>query len=131
MKKQVIASLFGLALFGAPLASAAKSTEESYLASYSGRSGIPVPVSVVSPKVPFGHAGTVVEVTFVVDESGNPVGLETPATVDADLAREVVAAVAQWKFSPARSVEGERVATKVVLPVHIKKSSGGWFVAGR
>lgn len=111
-----------LGLLAVPLAMLAKSPEKAYVESYLGRSGIPVPVSVVTPEVESRFAGTQVTLEFVVDATGKPV-LITSATpgADAGLVAAVSAAVAQWKFSPALA-DGLPVARKVMLPVTIVDS---------
>ena len=108
-----------LGLLVVPLALLAKSPEKAYVESYLGRSGTPVPVSVVSPEVDPRFAGTKVTLAFVVDATGRPTRLAsaTPGA-DAELVAAVSAAVAQWKFAPAL-VDGKPVAMKVVLPVDI------------
>jgi protein TonB len=111
-----------LGLLALPLALLAKSPEKTYVESYLGRSGIPVPVSVVSPEVAPRFAGTQVTLEFVVDATGKPmlISSATPGA-DAELVSAVTTAVAQWKFSPAL-VDGLPVARKVVLPVTIVDS---------
>lgn len=108
-----------LGLFAVPLALLAKTPEKAYVESYRGRSGIPVPVSVVTPEVESRFAGTKVTLKFVVDATGKPT-LFAPAApgVAGELVASVVDAVAQWKFAPAL-VDGLPVARKVVLPVNI------------
>ena len=111
-----------LGLLVAPLALLAKSPEKAYVESYLGRSGIPVPVSVVTPEVASRFAGTQVTLEFVVDATGKPmlISSATPGA-DAGLVAAVSAAVAQWRFAPAR-VDGKPVARKVLLPVAIVDS---------
>lgn len=108
-----------LGLLVVPLALLAKSPEKAYVESYLGRSGTPVPVSVVTPEVESRFAGSQVVLEFVVDPTGKPT-LITSATpgANAELVASVTAAVAQWKFAPAL-VDGKPVARKVVLPVNI------------
>lgn len=108
-----------LGLLVAPLALLAKSPEKAYVESYLGRSGTPVPISVVTPEVASRFAGSQVTLEFVVDTAGKPV-LIAPVSpgADAELVVVVADAVAQWKFAPAR-VDGKPVARKVVLPVSI------------
>jgi hypothetical protein len=111
-----------LGLLALPLALLAKSPEKTYVESYLGRSGIPVPVSVVTPEVSPRFAGEQVTLEFVVDATGKPT-LIAPVTpgANAELVSAVTAAVAQWKFSPAL-VAGLPVAKKVILPVNIVDS---------
>ena len=118
--KSKLALSLGLLLV--PLALVAKSLESAYVESYRGRTGIPVPLSVVMPKVESRFAGQQVTLEFVVDATGKPT-LFAPAApgANAELVAAVVDAVSQWKFSPAL-VDGLPVARKVVLPVTIVDS---------
>jgi len=111
-----------LGLLAAPLALLAMSPEKAYVESYQGRSGIPVPTSVVMPEVAPRFAGQKVMLEFVVDPAGLPtrIASATPGA-DAELVAAVSSAVAQWRFAPAL-VDGKPVARKVVLPVNIVDS---------
>ncbi len=108
-----------LGTLAAPFALSGKSVEQAYIESYQGRSDIPVPVAVVKPAVSSRYAGQVVEVEFVVDTTGKPVELAVRNPLPAELTTPVKAALAQWKFAPARTVAGEPVAMKVRVPVKI------------
>lgn len=111
-----------LGLLAVPLALLAKSPEKAYVESYLGRSGTPVPLSVVTPEVESRFAGTQVMLEFVVDPTGKPTLITSASPgVDTELVAAVAAAVAQWKFAPAL-VEGKPVARKVALPVNIVDS---------
>ena len=111
-----------LGLLVVPLALLAKSPEKAYVESYLGRSGSPVPISVVTPEVDPRFAGSQVVLEFVVDPTGKPVHIAPAAPgADAGLVAAVSAAVAQWRFAPAR-VGGKPVARKVLLPVAIVDS---------
>jgi TonB family protein len=114
--------VLSLGLLVAPLALLAKSPEKIYVESYLGRSGTPVPVSVVTPEVGPQFAGSQVMLEFVVDATGKPTQIVsvTPGA-NAELVAAVSDAVAQWKFAPAQ-VDGKPVARKVVLPVTIVDS---------
>jgi TonB family protein len=94
--------------------------EQAYVASYKGRTDMPVPISVVKPDIPPLHGGLTVTVAFVVDESGTPRGVKVvdPDAVDRALAREVVGAVEQWRFQPLLR-DGRAVAVRVHLPFRI------------
>jgi len=113
-----------LGLLAAPLALLATTPEKAYVESYQGRSGIPVPISVVTPEVESRFAGQQVVLQFVVDPAGLPTHI-APVTSDGDteLVAAVTAAVAQWRFAPAL-VDGKPVARKVVLPVKIVEPFG-------
>lgn len=111
-----------LGLLAVPLALLAKTPEKAYVESYRGRSGIPVPVSVVMPEVESRFAGTQVTLEFVVDATGRPTLIRSAMLgANAKLVAAVSAAVAQWKFSPALA-NGLPVARKVILPVNIVDS---------
>lgn len=114
-----------LGLLVVPLALLAKSPEKAYVESYLGRSGTPVPISVVTPEVDSRFAGTQVKLEFVVDPAGKPtrIASATPGA-DVELVAAVSDAVAQWKFAPAL-VDGKPVACKVVLPVSIVDALDG------
>jgi TonB family protein len=115
-KSKIVLSL-GLLL--TPLALVAKSPEETYVDSYHGRSGIPMPVSVVSPEVDARFVGQQVVLEFVVDPTGKPTQLVSASpAADAELVAAVLVAVEQWHFAPALA-EGKPVACKVALPVKI------------
>lgn len=116
--------LLSLGLLAAPLALVAKSTESAYVESYQGRSDIPVPVSVVMPEVSARYVGDQVMLEFVVDETGKPTLLKSStAGADSELVESVLAAVAQWQFTPART-DGKPVSRKVALPVMIVNQYG-------
>lgn len=104
-----------------PFASA-KSLESSYLENCQKGPNIPVPIAVVSPSVSADFAGSSVELEFVVDAKGVPTNIVVKSSPDATLSIEVVAAVKQWRFTPAKP-NGTPVATKVVLPVKIIDST--------
>ena len=115
-KSKIVLSLGWLAV---PFALWAKSPESAYVESYRGRTGIPVPLSVVMPELEAKYTGQSVVFEFVVDATGQPV-LITPASpgADAELVASVTAAITQWLFAPA-VVDGRPVARKVALPVNI------------
>jgi TonB family protein len=118
MKAKSILAL-SLGLLFAPFALLASTPEKSYVESYHARTDIPVPISVVTPSVAPEFAGHQVELEFVVNTAGKPTSIASLSPeADRDLVKTVIAAVAQWKFSPAL-VDGEAVARKVVLPVTI------------
>ena len=111
-----------LGLLALPLALMAKSPESAYLDGYRGRTGIPVPISVVMPELSARYAGQTVTLEFVVDTTGKPEQIaSTKPGVDAELLAAVTSAVSQWQFAPAL-VDGKPVARKVALPVNIVDS---------
>lgn len=96
----------------------AGTAEQAYLESCRKGPGIPVPVAVVTPTVGPEYHGSVVQLEFVVDESGKPVDLAVKSTPDDTLASAVLDAVKKWRFKPAER-DGIAVETKVLLPVKI------------
>lgn len=108
-------------LLAAPFVASAKSPEEVYLESYTGRTGTPVPVKVETPSVDAEFAGTSVKLAFVVDAAGQPKDVTVLDAVSPDLAKELTAAVSKWKFTPLVR-DGKAVASKVILPVSIVDS---------
>ena len=107
-----------------PLPASAKTLEQAYLDAYSKAPGVPVPVAVVSPSdVRAKYAGAKVELSFTVDAKGNPTAFSVVSSPDAALAKVIMDAVSQWRFSPAQK-NGLAVATKVVLPVRIAETAG-------
>ncbi|HYC72970.1 MAG TPA: energy transducer TonB [Opitutaceae bacterium] len=111
--------VLSLGLLALPLAAfAAKSDEQAYIESYKGRTGSPVPVTVVKPVIGSEHAGATLELEFTVDEAGKPGGITARTPADSALVEELTRAVAKWKFEPLRR-DGKVVPAKVVLPVRI------------
>jgi hypothetical protein len=111
--------VLSLGLLAVPFALWAKSPESAYVESYRGRTGIPVPLSVVMPELEAKYSGQTVVFEFVVDATGKPVLIAPAApSADADLVASVTAAITQWRFAPAL-VDGLPVARKVALPVNI------------
>jgi protein TonB len=104
-----------------PFAASAKSLEQSYIESCRKGTDVPVPVSVVAPRVDAFDIGQTVQVEFVVDTTGHTQGIAVKSGTDRSLAEEVVDAVKQWTFTPAQR-NGSPVATKVVLPVRVVQS---------
>lgn len=102
-----------------PFATFAKSAEQAYVEASSKKSGVPVPLSVVSPRnIGSEYAGSTVELAFTVDQKGTPTGLQVLSSPDETIARTVVGAVEKWRFAPATK-DGSAVTSKVILPVHI------------
>lgn len=111
--------VLSLGLLAVPFALWAKSPESAYVESYRGRTGIPVPLSVVMPELEAKYTGQSVVFEFVVDATGKPVQIAPAApNIDAELVASVTAAITQWRFAPAL-VNGRPVARKVALPVNI------------
>lgn len=119
MKKSVLKIALTLGVFAAPFALSAKTVEQAYVESYKERTDIPVPIAVVKPAISHRYAGETVEVEFLVDATGKPVDIVVRNAAPSELAGPLKVAVAQWKFSPARTVSGEPVAMKVLVPFRI------------
>lgn len=96
----------------------ASSDEQAYIAAYHGRSDIPVPLAVVTPQVHTEYAGTTVNVTFTVETNGKPEDIRIAGAPDSVLADQVTAAMARWRFAPAKRA-GQVVAMKVEVPIRI------------
>lgn len=106
----------------APVVASAANPERAYLESCRKGPGVPVPIAVVSPSVGPEYHGALVQLEFVVDETGTPVDLAVKSAPDDRLASAVLDAVKQWKFRPAER-DGAPVETKVALPVRIVDSA--------
>ena len=117
MKANKLAVLLSLGSL-LPLATLAKTPEQSYLESCQRSSNVPVPVAVYSPHVSSEYAGETVTLEFSVDTDGQPYDFSVKSSPDRTLATAVVAAVQRWQFKPALRA-GVPVATRVVLPVRI------------
>lgn len=116
--KIVSALIVTSGLLAASFASA-KSPEQAYIESFQGRSGTPVPVAVVKPRVPEAYSGRTVFVEFTVDAAGVPRGVRSPdASLPPELVMPIIDAVAQWRFAPLTK-QGEAVSARVLLPVAI------------
>jgi protein TonB len=109
-----IVSLFALGA-AAPFAFGL-TTNDAYIASYHGRTDIPVPVQVIAPAIDASWVGEKVEVEFLVDAKGIPQDIRLRSCTDSEFGESVREAVSRWKFEPAKS-NGTPVAMKVLLPV--------------
>lgn len=101
-----------------PIAASAKTLEQSYIDGCKKGTDVPVPIAVVSPEVTGYDIGQSVKVEFVVDTTGRTTDISIKTTSDRDFAAAVIAAVKEWRFSPALH-NGTPVATRVVLPVRV------------
>jgi periplasmic protein TonB len=101
-----------------PFAASAKTLEQSYIETCQKGTNVPVPVSVVAPRVDGYDIGQAVQVEFVVDTTGHTSAVAVKSASDREFAEAVVDAVKQWTFTPAQR-NGAPVATKVVLPVRV------------
>ena len=74
--------------------------------------------SVVQPTgLPREFAGTLVNIEFTLDQSGQPQNIKLLRVSDPVLKRQVVAAFSQWRFTPGAS---ETTAKRFVLPLEIQ-----------
>jgi TonB family protein len=105
----------------APLAASAKTLEQSYIESCKKSADIPVPVAVVAPVANAWDVGQEVKVGFTVNTAGYTSDIQVVSSSDTEFAAAVVAAVKQWRFTPAQR-NGAAVATRVVLPVRVVDS---------
>jgi TonB family protein len=118
--KNVQKLILATGLVAAHLASGAETAEQAYVASFQGRTGLPVPIAVVKPDIPPLQGGITVFVELVVDENGVPRGVKVRDSnaVERAVARSIVTAVGQWRFRPLVR-DGVPVATRVVVPFKI------------
>lgn len=83
----------------------------------------PVPVKVVNPTGLLRcHAGETVTLTLTIDAAGQPHDIRLMQGNDRNLTTQLLPAVAQWKFTPAKK-NGVPVPTRVVLPVQLLDDS--------
>ena len=126
MKSLVIAA----ALLGGLLSTASAVTlvDTGLAAVVAGKNEAPVPVHVVNPtNLPRSHMGATVNLKFTVDEHGRAHDIRVVSDKDRAAAKSLVAAISQWKFTPARK-NGVPVSAKVELPLQLVEASAS-FVA--
>lgn len=119
MKKKVLLLALGVMLTAVPSALQAKSYTQAYVDGYRGRTGTPVPISVVSPRVGLKYVGTEFQLAFSVDEKGRPGSIVSNSDVPEELLEAVTDAVSRWKFVPLRGADGRPTSVDVILPVEI------------
>jgi TonB family protein len=113
------------------VAASAMTREQFYIESARQGTSIPVPISVVSPRVGPQYEGSTVELEFVVDATGKPTDIVVKSAWDYTVGLYVTEAVSQWRFRPAE-LNGQPVAKKVQLPVMIvRENRTGDRVAAR
>lgn len=79
----------------------------------------PVPERIVAPaNLPRSHIGAIVTLRLTVDASGRPRNIQVLSDRDEVLARNLVAAVSQWQFTPARR-NGIAVGATIELPLEL------------
>ncbi len=66
--------------------------------------------------------GATVTLSMTVDANGQPSHIKVVSRADRDLTGNLVAAVAQWQFTPAKK-NGVAVPSKIVLPVELVESN--------
>lgn len=117
--------VFATALLGGLLLStgAYAATAAAHQAATAGlKFDYPAPAKVVSPtNLPRTFEGATVMVSMIIDEAGQPRDVKVVSTRDRQLTKQLVAAVAQWQFTPARK-NGTAVATKVLMPIEVVES---------
>lgn len=116
-----IVSLIKTALvFGtlAVVASAYTLPETNYLASFVGKSGVPVPVKVTTPSIGQYYAGDTIKVSLKVDSAGKVKTVKVVSEVDGDTKSAIENALYKWEFKPLTK-NGLAVASTVELPIKV------------
>lgn len=118
--------LLSAALLGGVLSTSALATtaDAHAVVTNSVRFEAPAIAKLVSPVgLSRRHEGTTVRLAFTIDAAGQPhdIRVVSPSN-DPALTRQLVPAVAQWQFTPAKK-NGVAVATKVVVPVQLVDSN--------
>src|SRR5688572_18462928 len=79
----------------------------------------PAPVKIVAPTgIARRFQGGTIRLSLTVDAAGRPRNISLLSGRDANLERNLLPAVAQWKFAPAMK-NGRPVATQIVLPLEL------------
>lgn len=79
----------------------------------------PQPAEIVAPLFSRVHDGSTVRIKLTIDEQGTPSDVIVLFPHDPQLKRNIVEAVEQWTFEPARK-NGEAVEVRVVMPLELK-----------
>jgi len=79
----------------------------------------PQPAEIVSPLFASAHDGATVKLKLTIDEQGKPSDIDVVFPHDPQLKRNLVEAIEQWTFEPARK-NGEAVKVRVVMPIELK-----------
>ena len=116
--------LIGAALLSTVVSIPAFASVEQYRQHYMvPRTDVPLPAKVVSPTdLSRCWIGTTVTLSLTVDSAGRPHDIAVLKPTDPELAKRVIAALAQWQFTPALE-NGTPVARKIVLPVRLQAES--------
>ncbi|MES1167601.1 MAG: TonB family protein [Oleiharenicola lentus] len=111
-----------IALLGGLLsASALSASVVTDPSSQAGRAGYaaPAPSRIVRPTgIPRRYEGETVRLSLTIDEQGRPHKISLLTERDPRLIRQLLPAVARWKFTPAMQ-NGRPVAADVVLPLQL------------
>jgi TonB family protein len=111
MKKYLILA----AVIAAFSLNASASTEESYIAQYVGRTDVPRPVKVVTPRIYNSESGKVT-LQFKVTPSGAVRSVAVTNRIGSVSVLPVVQAVQSWKFEP---MAGQTSDLEVSLVVNV------------
>lgn len=115
----------GAVIFGSLIASSSYASDNAACAA-AGKctlNAVPQPAEVVAPQaLPRRFVGKTVKLTFTIDETGRPHDIALVKPADRDLARSVIPALAQWRFTPAQE-NGVPVAKRVMLPLTLAAGS--------
>jgi TonB family protein len=107
----LLSGLLSTSAFAAGVANDASATEATYTK--------PEPAKIVSPEgLPRRCLDTTVKVAFTVDEFGQPRDITLVGRKDRELARSLIPAIAQWRFTPATK-DGSPVSQRVVMPLKL------------
>lgn len=118
--------LFAAALTGGLLSATALSASvvvdpvvTSDVASYTA----PTPLKIVAPSgIARRFQGETIRLSLTIDESGQPRNINLLSARDPNLVRNLLPAIARWKFAPAMK-NGRPVSTDVVLPIELVDKS--------
>jgi TonB family protein len=117
---KMIKLLLGAALAGGLLSNVSLAAIDAPTAlPQAPRADCPTVTKVVNPTgLPQRAAGTTVNVSFLVDQSGRPHYIRLVSASDPAVARSLIPALAQWRFHP-RMKKGVPVATYVEMPIEL------------
>lgn len=83
----------------------------------------PVPVKIVTPTgITRRYAGETIRLGLIVDATGHPKDIRFLSGRDPNLVRNLLPAVAQWQFTPAKK-NGQPVSAHVELPLKLVDES--------
>lgn len=89
------------------------------VASYSA----PTPLKIVAPSgIARRFQGETIRLSLTIDEAGRPKNINLLSVRDTNLERNLLPAIAQWKFAPAMK-NGRPVSADVVLPIELVDKS--------